>query len=331
MKFYAKKPRARPFKRRARKSNVRKSVGRTRPTYRKRRSILVGKVKMNGNATNFTRSIVPMHPLCRKVATRLKIYPKQTYFVNASAQCAVAIGLQNILDISIGSIGQLAACFNQLNPQGGAISAANGNVYNTSRWYLTDIYSEISFSNSSSNIAFVDFYEWAVRDDTGVLPSTLWSEGLQDGTGALAGNLYKTVGLSMMDAITAVGVFYRLKKIHKFILNPGQTHVHVHKSNLCRLIDNYMIGAGDAQTTGYLTNITTVYSMVAHGGIASIPASGTVTYGPCNIDVIQQTRLHAKFAPYNVSKMYITNTLPATGLLSALNPGSGVAAVPAAI
>lgn len=327
---YKKRTGRKPSRKTTRKPIQRRRTNRR--VYKKRRlPFLVKNVKPHSQITAVTRSICPAHPLTKRNAIKYRAYPVCRSFLNAGTSASSGTGSQGVLDVTFMSIGQLQTFYNQLNPQGLSLNPITGQYANLGQFYLDKYFAEIDFTNSSNTLMELDMYEWMCKDDVSYPPKVLWGDSLSDENGNASTTLQNIAGISMVDGIEGIGVFWKLKKIHKFILQPGQGHKHIHSVNLRRVINPYMFGGSNVQTDTYLRHISTCFTFVFHGGVASIPASGTSTYSVSQLDLVQTVRFEGKFGQYNIPKLFQQPGLATAGVLSSYNFGSGSANVPATI
>lgn len=328
---YRKRPK-RAFKPRkfARKPRATRSTNRR--VYKKRRlPFEIAKVKCHNLISAFTKIHIPIHPLCKKNLQRCRALAPNRLFTSASSTLGVGPGVQNYLDVAFLSIGQLQNLYNTTNPQGNTIHATQGFQANIAKWLLDNIYVEMDITNSSNTLMELDVYHWLCKEDTTYAPTTLWNDGLSDEQGNTNSALAIQAGVSMVDAISCIGQYWKLKKIYKFILNPGQAHKFVFTQSFNRMINNEFIGGSSIQTDNFLKNISNDFTYVIKGGVCTTTAGSGATFGPTKLDIVQSVRFTAKYPMDNIPSMATSSTLPSTGTLTSYNFGSGLANLPVTI
>ena len=326
IKKYGRKRRA--TKRSMSRRPYRKSTGLRKRTYRKK-PFSINKVKVHNLVVGVTQvhRKAPRYTLA--ALRRFRVAVNNVWYFNYSFQVAALTGKQGAADVGWFSTTQLRNIYDQLNPQANTIGGT-GNIANVARWFLKNAYVQMTMVNSSNTYANVDIYEWVCKQNAEYAPNQLWINSLSNGFNGGATATTEIPGQSMVDGITSIGVYWKLNRIDKLVLAPGQSHQHNLSSENNTTIINSLID-GNA-THDFCRGISRVFSFVAYGSpVTSTLPAGAVSTSPIALDVIFSMRANVKFLTDDLVTQRITNNLNTTGTYSSYNSGSGVFNAPAKV
>lgn len=281
----------RPYK----SSKVAKTVFKRRGGYKKRygrpKSRLgfeIHRVKMTNLVNSFTRFTTPKHFKYiqneRKYATAAKNLYVQAY---ASGFTSSA-GLQNYTDVNFQNVSELRTALT--NVLGITLPNTAGSENNTSKIFWMNNYEEMYLTNSSNAPMYLDLYVWKCIQNTNSSPTQLWANSINDAVGAVVPTI-STVGVSMTDGMFGIGVYWKLLRIEKMILNPGQNHTHILNIHNNRIMNLEELDYN--QTNSYLGNYSYSCSLVFRGSNDSV--SGSCGIAPTNLLMSTTTRVGFKY------------------------------------
>lgn len=166
---------------------------------------------------------------------------------------------------------------------------------------------EVLFTNHSSGTQFCKLYVLIPRIMTNDGPNTSFDDGVAnlsaDGDG------YTNFGMRPGDS-PLFRDRYRVSKLIKFCLAPGQSHMHHHKYDVDKLLDD--LTEQEEQVTQFLPEWTICFVLQSHGIAATSSTGGTTTTtagGQFNYCWNKRHRMKF-FALDEPEDLFLTNGLP---------------------
>lgn len=188
------------------------------------------------------------------------------------------------------------------------ISGSTANYYTTSLVY-GEVVDTTTFTNQELTTAYLDIYEISPRFHTTatILPIERWNLGLgyeYDGTAPSNVYLYPYEKPFRSQLFC---LFYKVEKILKVELAPGQSHKHTSKYGINKLVHGGI--AAQYQTSRGFTNFR---MYVASGTpINDATNNALVSTSTITIDVVTQRLYDVTTYPQTRTRTYSTNTLGA--------------------
>jgi len=239
----------------------------------------------------------------RSLTATLSNVPQRTYVTGDSGQLTIRDGAQEFLPI-----------FDYLRnsdlialPQ--VLGAAAGN-----RGAFIGGKAQIMLTNHSSAVMICMLYVTTPKVLTSKLPHTSFLDGA-----ALSGDsdAYTNFGMRPGDS-PYFRDLHRVRKVIKFCLGPGETHIHYHDYNVDKLLDD-QDETYDSATDEYDPEWTVNFSLLVHGNAATSSTGGadTTTAGG-QLNIVYMSRYRMKFFELaaNVEDIVTNAGLPTKGSIT---------------
>lgn len=236
--------------------------------YRGRRRAQMTRISAPSLTTATTFFTGSSHKNAKAIAKTFRAGSANIWTTNGNGLIYNTTGRQAHGSYAFVTTSDLSSMMNFAGQLGGASA---GNIKNTARIFVGNYRANLTMTNNGTAPCFSDVYIYVARRSTGFSPESIWIGGMKDETNQTVADYTLTVGVTPNQAV-GIAQYWKLKKIEKICLQPGQCHQQVYKFPINRVISNYEVTSA-WENDSFLAGISHAIIIVNRG----IPEPNNVT------------------------------------------------------